>query len=207
MKFNFHNPFHKALTPSQQMVADIKVATIGSIQSQLSTLIMGIVGGVSTYKEQKKYRIIMKGKAVEEVHADPKKEEEEQDSIYSEFMSVMNGDPDIVYDIPPEIEINAFDNDSRTEEERDEIYNIIDAINEANDINRDGTYRTPESVRKEEEESRQKASAETNRSQTTNIREIVAEIIKPIVNTMVVMFTSIVSLIMISKVSDIIDKI
>lgn len=207
MKFNFTNIFKKQPTTSQVMMTEIKTAAIGSIQGQMSNLISGILSGVNTFDEQKKYRIIMKGKAVEEVHADPKEEQDDQDAIYTEFMAMMNGDPDIEYDVPDEIEIKAFDNDSRTEEERDEIYNLIDAMNEANEIKRTGTFRTPESVRKEEEESRKKAEAETNRSQTNNVKNIVMEAIKPIFGMMTVMISSMFALTFVAKMSSILDKI
>lgn len=208
MKFNFHNPFRKSLTPSQQMIREMKTAALGNIQNQMADLIIGIFSGATAYNDKKKYKIIMRGKAVEELHADPKDEEADQDAIYSNFMAMMNGDRDIAYDVPSEIEINAFDNDSLTDEQRNEIYDIIDTINEANDINRDGIFRTEESVKKEEEESRRKAeSSNTNLHDTNNIKDAINDIIRPIVNLVTAMFTSIITLIVMSKFASIIDRI
>ena len=206
MKFNFKNPFTRKPTPSQQLMNDVKLAAVTSMQESIMSMIGGIFNGAKSYSDKKKYKIIMEGKAVEEVHADKKKDEAEQDEIFAEFMSMMNGDRDIEYDVPPEIEIKAFDNDSMTEEERDEIYNIIDTINEANDIARDGKFRTKESVREEEQKSREKAAMETNSNAKTDGINRLIEFATPFINMIMMMLATTVSLTMISKMAAIIDR-
>ena len=203
----FRNPFKKHVSPAQQMISDMKSAAIGNMQNQMYEILMGVFSGIGEYHEKKKYRIIMQGKAVEEVHANPDVEEKEQDAIYSEFMAMMNGDRDVKYDIPDEIDIKAFDNDSMTEEERNEIYDIIDTINEANDIKREGKFRTEESVRKEEEESRKKAMEETANQTNSNIKEMIFDAIRPMMGLVFMMFSTVFTLILVSKMTVLIDKI
>lgn len=199
------NPFRK--NPAVKAIDDMKVATINNFQSQLSSAISNLISGTITGVIKKKFTTILGGKTVEVVTPDPKKEEKEQDEEYARAMAMMNGDPDTSHYTPEDIDIHAFENDQVTPEEREEIYNIIDAINEANGIRREGKFRTEESVRQEDEEAAERAKKEMKETNNGGFLTIIAKSLEPIMSIMVSMGSTMLTLALLSKMSVIIRGI
>lgn len=137
MKFPWTKP---KTNPVQDAITSMKTSMLTDLQSQL-------MGGLSMpfmdVSNQVSNAVVtmLGGTKVKVVKTDPKKDKEEQDRLYNNLMSYLNGDRDVHYPHQQNIEIKAFTKDFVSKADREDIIKILDIINEASDINRDGVYR------------------------------------------------------------------
>lgn len=190
------------VSPGQQLLADMKKSMISAMEEQMSFCFC-MTNGTTEAATKKLFKTILGGKKVPLITADEKEDRAEQDRIYASTMSIVNGDRNAVQYPPDEIQMNAFTNDTLTEEEREEANDIIDIINEANQINRTGVYRTEESLRKETEE--------PNEEKPSSLGEIllnqVFRIVQPMINLSMSLAATMLTIAFMTKFIQVLEKL
>lgn len=148
------NPFsaearlnRKVVKATNQMTMTIMDSMVDAILNTIGSIFEIPGNMVST--EPTKFRSLENGMTLEVVHVEEKDDEADQNMIYSEFMSELNGDRDAEYPVPDNIGIVLFDQDTVDDNERLEMIDTMDAINESNELERTGEGRTLESIKKE----------------------------------------------------------
>ena len=196
----------KPKSMSTMMINSMKESMINAMQTQVSSM-FDFPGILGFGKTSEAFTMIFNGqKKVPLRKPDRKEEEGEQTSIYSEVMGAVNGDRDVVHRIPEEIDISAFVNDAVDPELRESIYDCIDAINEANEINRTGAYRTKESVQKANEESQARGQT-NNMSSWSDVLSMVTNAIQPLLVMCINFCMSLVAILLMTKFAAAIEKI
>lgn len=201
MKFPWSKP-----TMKEQMVSEMKNALSSQIITQFSGSFMsGAFSGIAE-KGVQTLVTVMGWKKVPLVEADSKEDQEDQDAIYNDFMSRVNGDRNVVHGVPDPIDMKAFSNDTLSEDDREDAHRIIDAINEAMEINRTGTYRTHETM---EEENRriEEETGNTTEKRPINILGLFMNTLTPIITQFMNIAIAMIGMAFACKMIDMIDKI
>lgn len=190
--WNMKNPFgaeaklnRKMTKMTNQMSMSIMDSMVNAVMDTINGLFEIPGNMISTSPTE--FRRLDNGMTLEVVHVDEKDDEADQNMIYSEFMSEMNGDRDAEYPVPENISMVLFDNDAVPEEERMEMIDTMDAINESNELERTGEGRTLESIKRETDQMAEAASEIQKSQKRESWAHNLAVILTPLVRVAVIL--------------------
>lgn len=207
MKMNFLKKLRPTTIRTRHQSNQMKMKVINNFFDHAADAILNIFLSPYEPTNRKNYTELKNGKIVEKKTISRDEEEDAQNRIFADIMSKMNGDREIVYDVPEEIEIDAFENDDMDPNERDLIQDTIDAINETNDIRREGKFRTKETYEKELKEHNEKIVDQQKQDKSNTMRDMISRYCSPILGLFVNFGFSVAMIIVVDRLSKIMGSI
>lgn len=125
----------------------------------------------------------------------------EQNRIYASAISMTNGNRDNANRVPDPIGITSFRGDKMAPEQRHEAQDIIDTINEANEINSTGAYRTEDSIIEEHQEPSQGDDI------IADMFKGIADFFAPIARSVAACLGAVVSILILTKMTKVVESI
>lgn len=194
-------------TVQQQLVKDVKSALANQLTQNFTANFMGGFVASAAVAATQQITTILGWKKVPVVTADPEEDKKDQESIYNSFQAKVNGDRDTRYGTPDSIDIKAFANDDMDPKDRAAIYDVIDAINEVNYIDRTGQVRDEEAKQEENRQVEEETGNVSEPQKTSTPMFNLQNLLAPILNQFVSIAMTVVGMLFTVKLLGYLDKI